>query len=63
MVSARNIFENKKKSNQAIREQVGHQKTKDQVGGGKQEIRERVIREKDQSGSENYGESYWGAMD
>ena len=35
MGSARIFFENKRKSDQAIREKVGQQNTKDRVGGRK----------------------------
>ena len=61
--SARNNFENQRKSNQEIREKFGQQKTRDRVGGSKQVIGERVIRRKEQSGSECCVASDQGASD
>ena len=62
------FFENQRKSKQEIREQVGHQKTRDPVGGRKRLIEEQVIREKERSGSErcrvrDRGVRYWGESD
>ena len=61
--SAREIFENQSKSNQAIREQVRQQKTKYRVGGSNRAIGERVIRGKEQSGSDRCRASDQGARD
>ena len=62
------FLENNRKSDQAIKEQGGQQKTRDRVSGIKKEIRERVIGGKERSGSERFGANdwgvrYWGASD
>ena len=72
LVSARKNSENQRKSDQAIREQVGQQKTRDRVGRSKRAIGERVIGWKEQSRSERceasnqgggYRESGYAIMD
>ena len=57
------FLENNRKSDQAIKEQDGQQKTRDRVSGIKKEIRERVIGGKERSGSERCGGSNQGARD
>ena len=63
MLSLGLFFRNRRKSDQAIREQVGQQKTRDRVGVSKQAIWERVIERKEQSGSQICGSRDWGARD
>ena len=50
MGSARDFFGNQRKSDQAIREKVGQQKTRDRVDGSKQAIGEQVIGGKERLG-------------
>ena len=57
--STREFSENKRKSNQAIREQVGQQKTRDRVGGSNRASGEQLIGVKEQSRSERCGASNW----
>ena len=66
------FFENQKKSDQAIREQVGQQKTRYRVNGRNRAIGEKVIGGKERSVSESFrasdrgamgwGVSYWGTI-
>ena len=61
--STREFSENQRKSDQAIREQVGQQNTRDRVGGSKRESGEQFIGGKEQSRSDSCRASNWGGRD